>query len=90
MTPIHELLGRIRHDPDFSQAVFELGYLDRCDPKVQRVALELISFPEHEKRVFAFVDEAGVRRRIPFHRIREVYRDGVLIWQRPKSLLPIG
>jgi uncharacterized protein (UPF0248 family) len=20
---------------------------------------------------------------VPFHRVREVYRDGVLIWQRP-------
>jgi uncharacterized protein (UPF0248 family) len=25
----------------------------------------------------------GEDRFIPYHRVREVYRDGVLIWQRP-------
>jgi uncharacterized protein (UPF0248 family) len=83
MTPIHELLARIRHDPDFGHGVFELGYLDRFDTQVQRVALGLVDFPEGEKRVFAFVDADGQKRRIPFHRIREVYRDGALIWHRP-------
>jgi len=83
MTPIHELLARMRHDPEFGQGVFELGYLDRFDTQVQRVALGLIDFPEGEKRVFEFVDADGLRRRIPFHRVREVCRDGALIWQRP-------
>jgi len=27
--------------------------------------------------------EDGEERFIPFHRVREVYRDGALIWQRP-------
>jgi uncharacterized protein (UPF0248 family) len=83
MTPIHELLARIRHDPQFGQGVFELGYLDRFDTQVRRVMLGHVDFPEGEKRVFAFVDADGQKRRIPFHRIREVYRDGALIWQRP-------
>lgn len=84
MIPIHELLARIRHDPQFGQGVFELGYLDRFDTEVQRVALGIVHFPESEKkRVFQFVDADGQKRRIPFHRIREVYRDGALIWQRP-------
>jgi hypothetical protein len=56
MTPIHELLARIRHDPVFGGAAFELGYVDRFDPGVQRVALGLITFPEREKRTFEFVD----------------------------------
>ena len=83
MTPIHELLARIRHDPQFGQGVFELGYLDRFDNQVQRVALGLVDFPEGGKRMFEFVDTDGQKRRIPFHRIREVYRDGALIWHRP-------
>jgi uncharacterized protein (UPF0248 family) len=83
MTPIHELLARIRHDPKFGQGVFELGYLDRFDTQVQRVALGLVDFPAGDKGVFEFVDVDGQKRRIPFHRIREVYRDGALIWQRP-------
>ena len=60
-----------------------MGYLDRFDNQVQRVALGLVQFPEGEKRVFEFVDADGQKRRVPFHRIREVYRDGALIWQRP-------
>jgi len=84
MTPIHELLARIRHDPQFGQGVFELGYLDRFDAKVQRVALGIINFPEGGNRVFEFADADGQRRRIPFHRVREVYRNSALIWCRPK------
>jgi len=83
MTPIHELLARIRHDPKFGQGAFELGYLDRFDTEIQRVALGLVNFPEGEKWVFEFMDVDGRKRRIPLHRIREVYRDGALIWQRP-------
>jgi uncharacterized protein (UPF0248 family) len=88
MIPIHELLARVRHDPDFGQGVFshgvfELGYLDRFDTRVQCVVLGIVDFPEGEKRVFEFVDTTGQKRRIPFHRIREVYRDGALIWHRP-------
>jgi uncharacterized protein (UPF0248 family) len=83
MTPIHEILARIRHDREFGRGVFELGYLDRFDTQVQRVALGLVDFPKDEKRVFVFVDADGLRRRIPFHRVREVYREGALIWQRP-------
>jgi len=83
MTPIQQLLARIRHDPKFGQGVFELGYLDRFVIQVQRVALGHVDFPEGEKRVFEFVDADGQKRRIGFHRIREVYRDGALIWQRP-------
>jgi uncharacterized protein (UPF0248 family) len=33
--------------------------------------------------VFEVLDESGQARRIPFHRVREVWRDGVVIWQRP-------
>jgi uncharacterized protein (UPF0248 family) len=31
------------------------------------------------------MDEEGVYQRIPLHRVREVYRNGALIWQRPGS-----
>jgi hypothetical protein len=51
--------------------------------KVRLVALQGITFPKSERRVLELLDEGGVVRRIPFHRIREVYRDGELIWHRP-------
>ena len=50
---------------------------------VRLVALQETTFPKSEWRVLEPVDECGVVRRIPFHRIREVYRDGELIWGRP-------
>ena len=83
MTPIQQILARIRHDPQFGEGVFELGYLDRFDAEVHLIALGIVSFPDGEKRVFEFEDATGEKRRIPFHQIREVYRDGALIWQRP-------
>jgi len=83
MKPIHELLARIRHDRQFGTGQFEIGFLDRVAGTIQRVALKEISFPEGERRVFEVSDESGQARRIPFHRVREVWRDGVVIWQRP-------
>jgi len=63
--------------------LFELGYLDRFDTEVERVSLGTVNFPDGEKKVFEFEDADGLRRRMPFHRIRKVYRDGALIWHRP-------
>jgi len=83
MQPIHELLARIRHDKEFGKGRFEIGYLDRREGAVQRIALQKLVFPEGERRVFEVADESGQMRRVPFHRVREVYRDGQCIWQRP-------
>jgi len=83
MTPIHELLARILYDRAFGKGWFEIGYFDRREGNIQRVALREISFPEGERRVFEVADESGQMRRIPFHRVREVYRDGERIWLRP-------
>ena len=83
MTPIHELLNRIRWDKEFGQGRFEIGYHDRREGVVHRVALQEIVFPAGERRVFELVDESGQPRRIPFHRVREVWRDGQMMWQRP-------
>jgi uncharacterized protein (UPF0248 family) len=47
------------------------------------VALQEITSPEGVRRMLELVDETGLARRIPFHRIREVHRDGELIWHRP-------
>ncbi len=82
MIPIHQLLNRIRWDKEFAQGRFEIGYWDRVTGEVQRVALKEISFPEEERRSFELVDESGEPRRIPFHRVREVFKNGELIWRR--------
>ena len=83
MIPIRELLSRIRWDKEFGRGRFEVGYYDRCEGVVHRVALQAITFPEHDRHTFAVVDESGQTRRIPLHRIREVVKDGHMIWQRP-------
>ena len=83
MQPIHELLNRIRWDKEFGRGQFEIGYLDRHKAVIQKVWLERITFPEGNRRVFDLADEAGQMRRIPFHRVREVLRDGEVIWKRP-------
>ncbi len=66
MTPIHELLNRIRWDKDFGSGQFEIGYLDRHEGTIQRVRLEEVVFPEGERRVFEMSDETGRVRRISF------------------------
>ena len=82
MTPIHKLLSRIRHDKEFGQGRFEIGYFDRAEDTIHRVAFQQIAFPADERRAFELLDESGRSRQIPFHRVREVYRDGKRIWQR--------
>ena len=83
MTPIHELLNRIRHDKEFGRGRFEIGYFDRTEGTIHRVAFQQIGFPAGERRAFELLDESGQSRRIPFHRVHEVYRDDQRIWQRP-------
>ena len=83
MTPIHKLLDRIRWDKEFGRGRFEIGFFDRREGAIQRVALREVLFPPGERRAFQMVDESGQVRRIPVHRIREVYKDGQIIWKRP-------
>lgn len=85
MTPIHQLLSRIRWDKKFGEGRFELGYYDRVAETTRRVALREIMFPPGARRVFEMIDESGQSQRVPYHRVREVYRDGQLVWQRPKA-----
>ena len=82
MVPIRELLDRIRWDPDFGKGRFEIGYEDRAAPGILRVPFESMGFTEGNHFSFQIEDEAGKIRTIPFHRVREVYKDDRLIWQR--------
>ena len=43
MTPIHELLDRIRWDTDFDTGEFEFGYLDRYEHRTVQVGIEEVS-----------------------------------------------
>jgi uncharacterized protein (UPF0248 family) len=82
MIPIHELLSRIRWDASFAKGRFVIGYWDRVAGRVLRADLREISWDIDNPTFFDLVDEEGLVHSIPFHRVREVWRDGSLMWQR--------
>ena len=82
MIPIHELLNRIRWDPSFAAGRFVLGYFDRVDRQLVRVPLSRVQFTPGEHFAFQVTDADGYTHEVPFHRVKEVYRDGELIWHR--------
>lgn len=82
MTPIQELLSRIRWDEAFARGNFELGYYDRAEDRIILVPLKQVTFPEDNPHTFEITDLEARVHRIPFHRVREVYKDSQLIWHR--------
>jgi uncharacterized protein (UPF0248 family) len=85
MIPIRSLLDRIRWDPEFGRAAFTIGYYDRVERRIVTVPLAHIHLVPGNHFSFTAVEEDGSVHEVPFHRVREVYRDGVLIWQRPPA-----
>jgi uncharacterized protein (UPF0248 family) len=82
MTPIHELLNRIRWDKEFGRGDFRIGYYDRVEERLIQVALKEVFFEPDDHFSFDLIDEEGMLHSIPLHRIKEVYKDGELIWHR--------
>ena len=82
MIPIHELLNRIRWDKEFGRGEFHIGYYDRLEARLIRVPLCDVVFEPGDHFSFVLTDHQGVRHSIPLHRIKEVYKDGALIWYR--------
>jgi uncharacterized protein (UPF0248 family) len=83
MIPIRTLLDRIRWDKEFGKGQFEIGYEDHVGQKILRVSLHDVHFEEGNQFLFELRSAGGEVLTIPFHRVREVYKDGVLIWSRP-------
>ena len=86
MQPLHELLHRIQWDRDFGRGEFALGYDDRVAHEERVVPFRSIRVEGSES--FSFFDEHDGATRIPLHRVRTVYKDGVAIWQRPRVPRP--
>lgn len=82
MQPIHELLARIRWDAKFAKSRFVIGYRDRVAARVLHADLREIAWDADNPSIFHLTDANGADHAIPFHRVREVWRDGALIWQR--------
>ncbi|SEO83655.1 DUF504 domain-containing protein [Nitrosovibrio sp. Nv6] len=82
MIPIQELLNRIRWDDSFAKGDFVIGYYDRVDEIVIQVPLHQIHFTPGDHFFFQITDRDGRIHEIPFHRVREVYKNKELIWHR--------
>jgi uncharacterized protein (UPF0248 family) len=77
--PIQKLLSRIRWDPVFGTAFFEIEYEDRVIGMI-RIPLERIS--SIDVISLSIRDESDRTITIPLHRVKCVYRNGDLIWSR--------
>lgn len=82
MIPIRELLNRIRWDPEFSQGEFVIGYYDRVEDRIIKAPLQEIHIDPKDHFVFKLLDEEGKLHSVPYHRIKQVYKDDQLIWHR--------
>jgi uncharacterized protein (UPF0248 family) len=82
MIPIQDLLHRIQWDPQFGQGRFVIGYYDRVRDRIVRVPFQRLSIGSGSRFAFDLVADDGFVRMVPLHRVREVWRNGQLIWQR--------
>jgi uncharacterized protein (UPF0248 family) len=82
MVPLHELLNRIHWDPEFGRGEFAVGYLDKVRHEVVHVPLSQVHQDSESHFSLEITDEEGVVHSVPYHRVKEVWKDGVLIWQR--------
>lgn len=82
MIPIQDLLSRIRWDKTFSDASFVLGYYDRVEDRIIRVNLRDVQLDPESHALLDIIDQEGELHTVPLHRVKEVYRNGELIWHR--------
>jgi uncharacterized protein (UPF0248 family) len=82
MTPIQDLLHRIQWDPEFRGHEFEVGYLDRVAGGIVRVPFRDVRLEHGQLAATNALEADGSHAAIPLHRVREVWRDGRLIWAR--------
>ena len=82
MTPIQDLLSQIRWDESFGKDNFVIGYYDRVAEMVIQVPLRQIHVTQGDHFFFQITEPDGRTHEIPFHRVREVYKNKELIWHR--------
>ena len=82
MKTIESVLQRLRWDPEFGRGRSTIGYYDRIACRVITVPLEQIHLQPGNHFSFAAVELEGSVHEVPFHRVREVHRDGECSWQR--------
>lgn len=82
MIPIERLLQRLQWDPAFGRGAVEVGYEDHISNRIIRVPFERMRLTRGHHFSFEVIEHDDTLRQVPFHRVREVWRDGQLIWGR--------
>lgn len=75
MTTIKEMLDKIKWDSKEKGEEYEIGYWDRIEKKEIRIKYEKIIDYDN---LFMNLGESE----IPLHRIKKVYKNGKLVWER--------
>ena len=88
MQPIQDLLHRIRWDPEFGKGAFAIGYWDRVAMREEIVPLTSVTFNPNNPALLLIQDAEPETLRVPLHRVRVVYKDGIEIWRRPSRANP--
>jgi uncharacterized protein (UPF0248 family) len=82
MIPIQDVLHRIQWDPACRGSRFEIGYVDRLAGTIVRVPFGDLHLDPGRPAILTRHDIEGSVIRIPLHRVRRVWRDGVIFWER--------
>jgi uncharacterized protein (UPF0248 family) len=90
MQPLQKLLSRIQWDAEFGRGAFALGYHDRVAGEERIAPLASVRIDAASPGMLLVSDERGQSQRIPLHRVHTVYKDGVVIWQRPAARPAVG
>jgi uncharacterized protein (UPF0248 family) len=85
MIPLEQLLHRLQWDPRFAGGSVEIGYIDRVRQALVRVPFAQVRLTRGHHFSFDVLAEDGSERQVPFHRVRAVWRDGEMIWERPQD-----
>lgn len=88
MIPIRSLLDRIRWDKEFGRGEFTVGYYDRIAHGIVTAPWGRIRFEPGNHFSFTATEADGSEHEVPLHRVREVRRNGELIWQRAVERRP--
>ena len=81
MQPIDELLNRIYRDPEFGRGYFEIGYCGGMEKEITRGSFNEVTQMPGNKFSFHVCDEDGIAHCVSMDKVKEVYKDGELIWK---------
>lgn len=85
MKPIQDIINRIKWDPHYGKGSFMIGYYDRLEDRILLVPFKDIHFVKENHFLFEIEDSRGEIHTIPYHRVRQVYKNSALIWERKRG-----